>query len=716
MIIQAHPFGTHLDAVRASCNQIINSPAELDIVDDGVLRDLALSLIPLLLGHPVSRLLPSRTGRVSLGADLRWLDSSLESGDLSLNRIRPLLTAVLTNASDTDVWKQVYHTVAESATWQYTASSVMNSSEERDRINEELTDELGVMYVDVPNFQEAFFGGIPDLKTASEDIFQKCTQGTQPLFQQQGWAGWPEDARLDSVLTWFANLVERLLQLAQHCKSTAQRLLAQPNTPPNGSVAGCGLYVGFVDDRKVVDKALKYHWSRILIPGVLKSNPDDDVASEAHLDIAKYVKKNLYYPTNAPDGQRFVLTILGFLWMGDVALGFDPTIIKSGHQQYIEIERNMKTERLVIGSLIRPVYSMVGRATTCWKAYLEDNSAPFVIKDSWQVLEHDEGELLQEATAQSVTNVVRHYYHETVRVHGKDDDIQSNVRKGLDITRASNYQTRRNSQTLDVELTSRDNSIGSKRPSSQTGALLPPNKRSRLGSASLTNRIHRRIVLRDYGKPIYKASSRVALLNALEGCITGHESLYKAGFLHRDISINNLIINEDDKSLSSFLIDLDLAAKVNRIEAPGSKGIPGTRAFMAIGVLMGEVHSFMDDLESFFWVLFWICIHYNRYGQAQVVPEFNKWNTAGTVKLVRQKKGVIDEEADFLDIAKRNFTSYYQALIPCINKLRRVVFPDGRRWKQVDDTLYLRMRDILRTGQNDPRVIADNTSPTLSSV
>jgi len=93
--------------------------------------------------------------------------------------------------------------------------------------------------------------------------------------------------------------------------------------------------------------------------------------------------------------------------------------------------------------------------------------------------------------------------------------------------------------------------------------------------------------------------------------------LYKAGFLHRDISINNLMINEDDNNPSwpSFLIDLDLAIREQREGASGAKGKTGTRAFMAIGALLGEQHSFMHDLESFFWVLFWICIHHNGPGE-----------------------------------------------------------------------------------------------------
>ena len=105
------------------------------------------------------------------------------------------------------------------------------------------------------------------------------------------------------------------------------------------------------------------------------------------------------------------------------------------------------------------------------------------------------------------------------------------------------------------------------------------------------------------------------MLDALIGCIHGHESLYtQAGMLQRDISMNNLIMNEDDNNPSwrSFLIDLDLTVKEQREKPSGALGKTGTRAFMAIGVLYDdEQHSFMHDPESFFWVLFWICIHYN---------------------------------------------------------------------------------------------------------
>lgn len=45
---------------------------------------------------------------------------------------------------------------------------------------------------------------------------------------------------------------------------------------------------------------------------------------------------------------------------------------------------------------------------------------------------------------------------------------------------------------------------------------------------------------------MYMASSRASLLAALEGCIIGYESLYKrVGMLQCDISLDNLIVNDD---------------------------------------------------------------------------------------------------------------------------------------------------------------------------
>lgn len=41
-----------------------------------------------------------------------------------------------------------------------------------------------------------------------------------------------------------------------------------------------------------------------------------------------------------------------------------------------------------------------------------------------------------------VVKVTKYYHYETVQIGGQDDDVCKNMSKGLDITRATNYNAR----------------------------------------------------------------------------------------------------------------------------------------------------------------------------------------------------------------------------------------------------------------------------------
>jgi len=195
-----------------------------------------------------------------------------------------------------------------------------------------------------------------------------------------------------------------------------------------------------------------------------------------------------------------------------------------------------------------------------------------------------------------------------------DDDIRNNVRKRLDITKATNYRLEwlvfsLNANIVSILRKGRNNSVVSiKQLSSQTGTSLPSNKQACLISSTkadsdvLSNRKYRRIILRNFKEFIYKTSFRTSLFAVLEGCIEGYKFLYTAGFFYKDISINNLIINKDDDNLSLplFLIDLDLVIRVQREDTSRAKRKTSTKAFIAIGALLDEQHLFIHDLESFF--------------------------------------------------------------------------------------------------------------------
>ncbi|KAH7635593.1 hypothetical protein B0T09DRAFT_298280 [Sordaria sp. MPI-SDFR-AT-0083] len=792
-IIQDHPIGTGLDAFRASFESVCKdrgiscpTPDALRQLGKKELQELAFSLLSTIQILPITRLLRSNTGSGTLRIDLLRRLPALDSDDVDnfdSDQFEPLFNAVLTNKPDDEIWRQVYCAVTEAtppprpiASYllqtprSINTSSFANSSEYRKHVDMVLKDELGAMcdkgrdcgqcpcdtmYVDLPDFHDIFIGRVAGLKTASEAVFNKCTEGSEPLFRS-GWRGWPTDANQDRVLDWFAELSEKLAMFAEEydpnrTPTPRRRLLVQPNKRILGSIAERKLDVGFVDD-STAGKDTPWRWSHVLVPGELKSNPSADIASKAWLDLGRYAREVFVQDTQDSrrfvlgfticgsfmriwefdrlgaiaskqfdintEGLQFVSTVLAFLWMSKEELGFDPSIITENNERFVQIKRNGSIERLVIDKVMLRARCISGRATTCWKAHPEgDPQMPLVIKDSWQYPERDEeGELLRDATDKGVVNVARYYHHETVQVRGTDDDVRSNVRGGIDVNKAKNYKLEYSTpptKTVTASASRKGHSTniaGKKRSSSQTDAALPSSKRScttQASSDALLNRVHRRVIVRDYGQPIHNASSRVALLAALEGCIDGHESLWtKAGLLHRDISINNLMINEDDNNpfWPSFLIDLDLAVRKERESASGAKSITGTRAFIAIGVLLGEQHSFMHDLESFFWVLFWICIHYDGPNKSRVVSKFDKWNYCDLESLAESKKGQVDDEGDFIKSAEMHFTPYYQPLIPWVNKLRREVFPNGGRWKKENEGLYDRMRGILREARNDPKV------------
>ncbi|WVO17644.1 hypothetical protein L204_105341 [Cryptococcus depauperatus] len=767
-IIQDHPIANGLDIFYALSRPLVTTN-NIDLLSRVDLQNITTSLLIALLILPASSLLQSKTSfHYTVRDDISRLISSVLSKDFDFDRIIPLVEAAFAdNLEDALIWDLVATAALELAppprpmlpsfqqtSWLHHINSVMYSSERRPGIDYRILEsELGHLRDGLSGFHATFFGSVEGLETAAAAVFQSCTSGSDPLFRD-GWKGWPTNANEDAVLVWFKDVTANLVAFAEDYRplQTHRRLLVEPSKPIKDSTGERKLDIGLVSGPEA-RSGPRYHWSQVLVPGELKSDPSADTTNETRFVLGRYAREVLSAQDTRrfvlgftlcgslmrvwefdrlggiasdrfdinKEGKRFVSTILGFLWMSEDDLGFDPTIITCGDKRYIDIERNGQEERIIIKRTMNRARCVVGRATTCWKAYAEkDPEKPLVIKDSWQDSKRNhEGELLQEATENGVINVVRHYYHATVRVGDKDDDVLVNIRQGIDLSEAVHSRLYRPKKATAIPSAtgtpSQSRSSGAgvkagvKRPSSETSVPLPPSKRSISTSQAkasiemLSNRVHQRIILCDYGKPIYKASSRVALLAAMERCIAGHESLLQAGFLHRDISINNLMIDEDNDN--AFLIDLDHAIRVPRIGASGAKGKIGTRAFMAIGAHLGDEHSFMHDLESFFWVLFWICTYYDGPGKAVSTAEYDEWKYADDDMLADLKFATIGDERMFLDTTRAQFTPFYKPLIPLMNEIRKKVFPNDQWWETEDMELYSLIKETLANGQKDPEIL-----------
>ncbi|OJD21424.1 hypothetical protein ACJ73_07236 [Blastomyces percursus] len=785
-IIKKHPLA-NLDHLRGALQQAERQYEKdgADESQNQLYRNAISKLISALQGEEAAFNFRSRISDGDVASDLAILFMTLQRANFSYNHYRRLVHLVIQGLPPTesqkvetwnfDVWNAVFgliDTVSRSNTstsphptsstqqtpWLRNSSSFVNSAEYRKHVDIVLKEELGEIHVDVPRFFDAYFGDIPQLTAVSQAVLEGCEKGNSPLYcEEEGWKGWPELAAERDVLRWLANIIAEIVRLAEAQEPSwkiDRRPLAQPRQPLQGSIAERKLDIGFVDDLTATEDS-RCRWSQILVPGELNNDPKYDKKSGAWFDLGRYAREVLSaqdtrrfvlgFTLCGPflrlwnfdrlggiaseefninqDGLRFVSVILGFLLMSRKQLGFDPTIVATGTERYIEIEKNGIKERLIIDRVVGRARCVAGRATTCWKAYCETDKSqtPLVVKDSWQYPERtEEGDLLREAMAKGVKNVVRYYHHETVRIDEKDDDVLA-IRKGLTLPISKDEKgdckaTVRHSRSQRGQK-SQGSTAGQKRSSDcvDTAFPPPPSKRAQsnspsksAGGSSPFNRVHRRVVIRDYGKPIYESSSKSTLLTGLAGCVEGYMSLHdKAGLIQSDVSPWNLMVNEDkdNPSWPAFLIDLDLAIKAQRDGSSGTRGKTGTRPFMAIGVLYGEKHCFMHDLESFFWVLFWICIHYECPGKGSTVERFENWNYMSTEELAVAKQGVISDEEDFLRMVEDYFTPYHKSLIPCVNRLRRLVFPGGRRWKEQSSNLSRNMIETLEDAGNNPDIV-----------
>lgn len=736
---QCHPPSPRHDAST-------NGSPEIESLTDGLL--VAMGALPAVL------LLPSASRAKNLKVDLMRLNLDVaDSSNFDFARTKPLLLAALSGDQPDDalIWDRAYKAVLETTPppralptrdeqtpRSRNTDGCPNSNEFRHHVDPVLKAELKCLYANIPNFFDTFFGSVPRLEDLSDVVFRRCSQGDDALFGPQGWTAWPPAASERDVLAWLADLIPRLESFMPNNDYVPRRkMFSLPTLALDGSKRNRTLDVGFIDSHRHG----RGDWSHILIPGELKSNPAEDTAASAWLDVARYAREvfaaqdtrrfvlgfslcgsllrvwnfdrlggiaSENFNINVDDGGRHLVTmILGFLYMDEDRLGYDATIVSSPEgRRHLDIERDGHRERLVIDSVMYRSSCIVGRATTCWKVHREGDGAPLVVKDSWQYTDREEeGLLLQEAATRGVANIATYYHHETVAAFGAVDQIRTNIRNGINLGTGTAHR-------LDDSF----EPVGRKRRSDSPDSFRSPKKRKSSTSPikmqpvrPRPDRVHRRVVVSDYGKPVYKASTRAALLNAFCCCVRGHQSLHQAGILHRDVSIHNLIINEENQDPSSrgFLIDLDMAIRTRRLQASGAETMTGTRAFMAVGALLGRQHSFIYDIESFFWVLFWLCAHYDGPEKpARVVASFDKWNYSDANELADTKKGIVVQEEEFLTRMERDFTPYYAPLAPWVNRLRRVLFPGGvaLRAGEGNEGIYDQVIQVLTDAQDDARI------------
>ncbi|SZF01130.1 unnamed protein product [Blumeria hordei] len=219
-----------------------------------------------------------------------------------------------------------------------------------------------------------------------------------------------------------------------------------------------------------------------------------------------------------------------------------------------------------------------------------------------------------------------------------------------------------------------------------THDIIGPEFKVKVRVAEIRDRQSSAVATTPFGRPIHKVESPIELVIGLRDAIKAHRSLLKdAMILHRDISENNIILTGSDvsKDWRGFLIDLDLAVLLSNDKAQRKiQAMTGTMEFMALELLSGSCektgaivnHSYRHDLESFFYVLLWLCMSNGWEKGKKADQEYlSKWFT-GTAKEIFKFKKTQMEESNFEEDVLSKFSLKFDGLRTLAKEFWRIVF------------------------------------------
>ncbi|KAG5972063.1 hypothetical protein E4U56_006427 [Claviceps arundinis] len=131
-----------------------------------------------------------------------------------------------------------------------------------------------------------------------------------------------------------------------------------------------------------------------------------------------------------------------------------------------------------------------------------------------------------------------------------------------------------------------------------------------------------------------------------------------------------------------MLIDLDLA-KIRDSGPSGARHQTGTMQFMAVEVLRKTDHTYRHDLESFFYVLLWMCARQawsNGFAGEQKPPKdslLRKWEIGSLKYIADAKEGHMTVNS--LERIMEEFPEALDVVKPLCFGLRTILFGDTAR-------------------------------------
>ncbi|KAM0358682.1 hypothetical protein ACHAP4_004658 [Fusarium culmorum] len=332
------------------------------------------------------------------------------------------------------------------------------------------------------------------------------------------------------------------------------------------------------------------------------------------------------------EGARLATLLSGYSRMCHSELGMDAFIREEDGSKFIELSNNDPQRLFLEPTPFVCPNQLLGKGVTCYKAR-EESSGPWkaVVKFCWKSEKEEmEKKILHLVKERKVWGVIQ------LLDQGEIESMTS-IHHGLalgpprKIPASSNDEQTRDASSIDSQAILGNSELVLERNNTSD--------ESRVLSYTITS---------PFGRHITQYSSIKEFLVVLRDAIKAHRSLYTDGrILHRDISINNVIITEAKSpgESSGTLIDLDAAVEMTD-EKPTRKTITGTKPFMAIGLLQGEENAYRHDLESFFYVFLFSAAIDRKLGLSADTP-LQKWLGGSWDDLaVRKAEDLADPQFD----------------------------------------------------------------------
>lgn len=604
MSLTIHPLQGTLASFPAKLHNIQNS--------GGDWRANIASLLLALIDSTASFNLPTADGSAKVLDKLLVVYRKVRGGAFELSQFKPLIDVVIANSPDTEVWTTVINLIEAVdpstppptsiirtfyGTPIRTSSGRPDDSETRDIVEHELFFEIkDYTHRGVPGFFEKHFDSSTwDVKQ------QRMLELLLGIHDGSKWKGFPTDPWENAVWEWLVALQEDALTGAPytlHTNRTATEFKERkgqmdiffqrsksgnrPSTFKDVYVVGEHKRSANSSDFKACLLQLSRHVRNVF--------NDQPMRRFAHAFTIKGTTMELWiFDRSGPyssgefdihrEPEKFASALVAYATMDDDAMGLDLSIEWKKSHRYITVkDAEGNDKRLELNSLfVKQSAAVVCRGTTCFLA--RQGVAKFSWHSSKRPSEVKHLELAQAKGVEGVAMLVAHAEITSIddlraglrfststlhnfrpTVHERSDP--TGLLQGSD-TRESSRKRKSSEDEVSRSTKRRSNS-----QKSAPGRALRSTDRTRPSLSTQNredpyeNRVLSCLVIAPAGRVINDFGSIRELLETLRDATRAHRSLYlKGGILHRDISSNNIIIANPEKSggFKGMLIDLDLA-------------------------------------------------------------------------------------------------------------------------------------------------------------